>query len=288
MSIKKRKNKMAQKSNPNSFQKKTQLISEFGNTDNSFEYSTLLKESQSIQTVLRSFFEKKRCLLKNCFVIVNNDKSFLTVFISFFILKRSLKFKGANVKNKLSKVNDRKTVLPFAQKLLNVLTIFGYPSSKRLILQNLNKVVLKRQKTLFFSSHNLLKKNLDLFKKEVYFDSGLMLFCLLSTSRKTAFLMSKFIAYFFKMLHRTPKINKFLFFLTKFVENSNQVRFNNFRVKGLKIQIKGRFRGAPRSKIRIFSRGSIPLQTITSNIDYSLTHVQTSYGIFSIKVWLFE
>jgi hypothetical protein len=115
-----------------------------------------------------------------------------------------------------------------------------------------------------------------------------MLICLLNTTKKTSFLISKFIAYFFRMFHRTKKINKFLLFITKFVESVHYLSLKNNYLKGLKVQIKGRFRGVPRSKIRVFSKGSIPLQTITKNINYSLTHVQTSYGIFSVKVWVFE
>lgn len=277
---------MGQKSNPNSFQKSPQLFFKYGDSSNILEYSTLFKENFVISTALKFFFGKKRCLVKNCFIIINNEKSFMTIFVSFFILKRSLKFKLNSIKKQ--KLKNRKTILPFAQKFLNVLNRFGYFSSKRLVFQNLNKVALKQQKTFFSLSHSLLKKKLDLFKKELYFDSGLLLICLLTTTKRTSFLISKFISYFFKIYHRSQKINKFLFFLTKFVENTNQLEFKNKYIKGLKIQIKGRFKGAPRSKIRLFSRGSIPLQTITSNIDYSLAHVQTSYGIFSIKVWIFE
>lgn len=276
---------MGQKSNPNSFQKNTLKSFKCGDNSNILEYSILFKENFSISTILKFFFQKKKCLIKKCFIIVNNEKSFMTVFVSFFVLKRAGRFKLNKAKN--TSISN-KSILPFAQKFLNVLNKFGYLSSKRLVLQNLNKVALKQQRSFFFSSNNVLKKKLDLFKKEIYFNSGLMLICLLNTTKKTSFLISKFIAYFFKMFHRTQKINKFLFFLTKFVESINKIGLKNNFVKGLKIQIKGRFKGAPRSKIRIFSKGSVPLQTITSNIDYSLAHVQTSYGIFSIKVWVFE
>jgi hypothetical protein len=101
-------------------------------------------------------------------------------------------------------------------------------------------------------------------------------------------LLSKYIAKYFKLLHRTRKINKFLLFLTRFVELTGSVSFNNLKVKGLKIQIKGRFNGAPRSKKRVFEKGRVPLQTVSSKINYSLTHINTSYGVFSVKVWIYE
>jgi len=44
----------------------------------------------------------------------------------------------------------------------------------------------------------------------------------------------------------------------------------------------------PRTQTRLFEKGSIPLQTISTKINYSLTHINTSYGVFSVKVWVFE
>jgi len=76
--------------------------------------------------------------------------------------------------------------------------------------------------------------------------------------------------------------------LSRFVENTDCTKFKDSRIKGLKIQIKGRFNGVPRTQTRLFEKGCIPLQTISSKINYSLTHINTSYGIFSVKVWIFE
>ena len=59
-------------------------------------------------------------------------------------------------------------------------------------------------------------------------------------------------------------------------------------LKGIKIQIKGRFRGSSRTKIRVFEAGSIPLQTVSMNIKYSQVHVSSSYGVFGVKVWMLE
>jgi hypothetical protein len=126
-----------------------------------------------------------------------------------------------------------------------------------------------------------------MFSKEIYFESGLFLFCLMNTTKNTSSLIAKFIARFFKIFHRTKKINKFLLFLGKFVENVGLTDFEG-QVKGLKIQIVGRFRGAPRTRTKIFEKGRIPLQTVSNDINYSLTHVHTSFGVFGIKVWIFE
>jgi hypothetical protein len=274
---------MGQKSNPNSFQLSNKTAITSGSNHNTIEYSTLLKEHLNVSSNLISFFEKNSCLVKDCFFVINNEKSFVTLFINFFVLKRSKSLKHSG---NLSVVDS--DVSLFVQKFFNILSKFGYFSSKRLVLQNLNKIAFKYQKTFFSGEHLFLKKELSMFSKEIYFESGLFLFCLMNTTKNTSSLIAKFIARFFKIFHRTKKINKFLLFLLKFIENVNNLRFQNNKIKGLKIQIKGRFKGAPRSKVRTFSKGRIPLQTISSHINYSLTHINTSYGIFGVKVWVFE
>ena len=138
----------------------------------------------------------------------DKEKSFLTVFINFLVVKRvqksrfSLNAKGDGVKIDL-----------IVHKFFNVLSNFGYKSSKRLVLQNLNAIALRNQKTFFSREHLRIKKELNLFSKEIYFETGLFLFCLMQTTKKTSLLFSKFIARFFRIFHRTKKINKFLYCL---------------------------------------------------------------------------
>jgi hypothetical protein len=273
---------MAQKSNPNSFQKNIKGFNFSGNSLHSSEYSFLLKEYLTVSANLTAFFEKNNCIVKDCLFTLSNEKSFITLFISFLVLKHPKSVKRNNSSS------DKQTKISFvAQNFFSVLSKFGYLSSKRLVLQNLNKVALKHQKTFFSNENFQIKKELSFFNKEIYYEPGILLFCLMNTTKNSSFLISKFVSRFFKVFHRTKKLNKFLSFLSKFVESSDLVGFKG-QVKGLKIQISGRFRGDPRTQTKIFEKGRIPLQTISNNINYSLTHVHTSYGVFGIKVWIFE
>jgi len=77
---------MGQKSNPNSFQLSKKANNVFSSSFNSLEYSNFLKDYLSISSNLISFFEKNNCLVKDCHIMLNNDKSFLTIFISFLVL----------------------------------------------------------------------------------------------------------------------------------------------------------------------------------------------------------
>jgi hypothetical protein len=177
---------------------------------------------------------------------------------------------------------------PISQQFFKALTAFGYNASKRLIIQNLNKVAVNHQKKVFLKEHTEISKKLQNFRNEPYFTSGLMLFCLINTTKNTTLLFAKFIAKFFKVFHRTRKINKFLRFLFEFIDNIFLSKSKHMKVKGLKVRIKGRFSGAPRSKVRVFEKGQIPLQTIQYKVTYELIHIHTSYGVFGVKVWLFE
>jgi hypothetical protein len=274
---------MGQKSNPNSFQQSVNLIKTNGSYTNSLEYATLTKDYLSIRLSLSFFFEKSNIIIKDCFFILNNEKSFATLFISFLVLKRFKKSK--NLTNLASFTSKETPLNLLVQKVFTILSKFGYLSSKRLVFQNLNKLALTQQRTFFLGQHTNLKKKLNKFSKEIFFEPGIFLFCLMNTTKQTSPLISKFIARFFKIFHRSKKLNKFLSFLYLFVDS---IKPELGSVKGLKIQIKGRFNAVPRSKIMVFEKGSIPLQTISTSINYSLTHINTSYGVFGVKVWIFE
>lgn len=276
---------MGQKSNPNSFVIKKKKTVIFGGTSYKGEYAALLKDHNSISSNLVFLFEKNKCFVKNCFLIRNNEKAFTTIFISFLVWKKRKTIKK-NFKRNLTVTSKDSQVL--TQSLFSALDKIGHTSSKRLIIQNLNKVSSNHQKKKFLKGHTEITKKLQNYRTEPYFNSGLALFCLMNTTKNNSLLFAKFIAKFFKIFHRTRKINKFLRFLLEFVDNISSEKSKNTRIKGLKISIKGRFSGAPRSKVRVFEKGQIPLQTFKHDINYALTHCHTSYGVFGIKVWIFE
>lgn len=63
---------------------------------------------------------------------------------------------------------------------------------------------------------------------------------------------------------------------------------NEKKVKGIKIRVSGRLGGAEIARSESTSSGSIPLQTIRSNIDYAQAEAHTSYGIVGVKVWVYN
>lgn len=59
------------------------------------------------------------------------------------------------------------------------------------------------------------------------------------------------------------------------------------RAKGIKIKISGRLNGADIARSEMVSNGSIPLQTLRSDISYALAEANTTYGAIGVKVWIY-
>jgi len=90
------------------------------------------------------------------------------------------------------------------------------------------------------------------------------------------------------------KHNRFLFFLkviftaiVKDLSNSiNEVPSSS--IKGIKFIINGKLQGKTRADSRCIQVGSVPIQTITKNVDFSRLHVYTLYGAFGLKMWVYR
>ena len=59
------------------------------------------------------------------------------------------------------------------------------------------------------------------------------------------------------------------------------------RAKGIKIKVSGRLNGAEIARNESAAQGSIPLQTLRSNISYALAEAKTTYGVIGVKVWIY-
>lgn len=63
---------------------------------------------------------------------------------------------------------------------------------------------------------------------------------------------------------------------------------SNKEVKGVKINLAGRLDGAEIARAEHMEEGSLPLQTIRANIDYSKLTAHTTFGTVGIKVWIYK
>lgn len=59
------------------------------------------------------------------------------------------------------------------------------------------------------------------------------------------------------------------------------------KAKGIKVRVSGRLGGAEIARSEVISSGSIPLQTLRSDVSYALAEAHTTYGIVGVKVWIY-
>jgi small subunit ribosomal protein S3 len=57
--------------------------------------------------------------------------------------------------------------------------------------------------------------------------------------------------------------------------------------KGVRIQCSGRLGGAEMARCETQKRGSIPLQSLQSNVAYGYAIARTTYGTIGVKVWVY-
>jgi len=134
------------------------------------------------------------------------------------------------------------------------------------ILQKSNFIVERLAGSLFVRRYNLL---VDIIK----------VVALLMCNKCSAMMFLTFLGYLFRFLPKN-KHNKFLFF----VKGLLIALVSHSYLKGGRFEIGGRLLGKPRAnKAKLFA-GSVPLQSLSSNIEFSKIHVYTLYGAFGLKL----
>ena len=59
-------------------------------------------------------------------------------------------------------------------------------------------------------------------------------------------------------------------------------------IKGVKIEMSGRLGGAEMSRREWSAKGTIPLHTLRSDVDFARATAFTTYGTLGVKVWLYK
>ncbi len=59
-------------------------------------------------------------------------------------------------------------------------------------------------------------------------------------------------------------------------------------IKGIKVELNGRLGGAEMSRREWLSKGTLPLHTLRSDIDFARATAYTTYGTLGVKVWLYK
>jgi ribosomal protein S3 len=148
--------------------------------------------------------------------------------------------------------------------------------NKKLVILKKKQIVLKKKQKL-----TILRK----YNQNKFFKEGINILVTSIAIKNPSKLLACFIATQIKTL-------KFHNFFIRFIKNTltllnNKVFFSTIR--GIKINIKGRFNGNSRAENRsIWVSNLPPLLAQKSNIDYFKKISYTINGTFGIKLWVYQ
>ena len=126
-------------------------------------------------------------------------------------------------------------------------------------------------------------KSLQKFRNTPFFKEGVELLFHVAYNSNSANLLAKFIVSQLKKIKRQKFFFSFLNQTLTVLLNSNLSQ-----VKGVKMIVRGRLNGAPRAKQKIIIIGDVPVQSISTKLDYSQATAHNSNGSYGIKIWVVE
>lgn len=295
--------------------KKANLISLRKKVVNNFKIfennSKLLIKKIQFLKVFIFFLQKKGIWVFKSHIYINKSicKIYLNIFIStkkiFFYKKSTVLLLGNNkyakyLNNKKSikqhslyLKNKKDSILKF-NKLSLIVSYFYKKLSFFLNIESLNKK-LKKKYLMYFYFRTIKYKTL-LFQRRfyLYFDTikimALFYQKLIHTSY-FLFTLSTILKYLSKKLH-----TKFLLFVEILIYS---LVYNAFRkdrrakdavgvLKGIKFKLNGKIKGKMRATSHLIKYGNIPNQSIDLNIEYSMIHTYTRYGVFGMQAWVYK
>jgi small subunit ribosomal protein S3 len=152
-----------------------------------------------------------------------------------------------------------------------------------LILKDINKTnAIKYRKKK--NNLNPIKQRiaqLRRFKNLIFYKDGINIISNIILHKQPSNVLAEFIA---SILKRLKQPNSFFIFLKRTLDLFINQPLS--KIGGIKILINGRIKKSPRSKTAKIFSGSIPLQTINSNIEHYQTTAYTKKGTLGVKVWV--
>jgi hypothetical protein len=160
-----------------------------------------------------------------------------------------------------------------------------------LLEYHLSSFLADKKKIQFFIidlSSKILKSSkqaLPIFKsnliKNKNITSALVSIGLLSNFWPSALLFARVFSFFFKKSFEHQRFLDFTDNLFSFLYNLESSNF-----QGIRLEIRGRLNGSDRTKARVISQGSLPLQSLTRiQLNYGFANSVTSYGNCGIRIF---
>ena len=144
----------------------------------------------------------------------------------------------------------------------------------------LNKINVNRQgRSLLRQPFFIERRN----KRLGPFLQDFVLLVLIALITRNFKVLLKFINYQTQMLAKSKRQVPFIRLLIRLISNLGG---SLVKIKGLRIQFKGRFDRWNRTKSIIYTSGSIPFQRKDIDIEYGSSHGQVQKGIYGIRLWV--
>lgn len=236
---------------------------------------------------LKKVFEKKKIFLTNSILNFSGNQSILNLYLFF----RAQKIKIYKRKRKRIQKNLKKKVFSLLwYKNLNFLKI----NFIVLVFTNLTKNFKKTKHyvqilCLLFKGFKNINKILFPRRFMFFIDFLQLTVLYIYTKINTNFYLY-ILSQIFKILLK-KRHNRFVVFvnnLFKTIIFHSSVLKTKLKIKGVKFILSGRIGAKPRAKVKYFQVGSTPIQTIQKHITFSKIHIYTIYGIFGIKLWVYQ
>jgi ribosomal protein S3 len=202
-------------------------------------------------------------------------------------LKNSYRFRRDKILEFYKKTKQsyysNKLVIQFLKSLTEYLNISGY-FTVSLTCKHINKNLITQ---LNKKNSKIIKRvipQLRRYQNSSYFKDGLNILFQSMVNKQSQKLIAEYIAL------ELSKLKKHSFFF-RFIQTALTLLYKQefSRIYGIKIQIKGRINGTPRSKKKTISIGkSIKNLSIFYNINYHESTAFTKNGSLGVKVWLSE
>ena len=246
-------------------------------TINSTNLKVSLHIIELLKIVRRSFL-KKQVFLVDYFVSNNLNTLEFHLFV-FFRTRKLVSYKKTALKTGLKKNNlyFLKLLNCFKNIKLKKFNIKIFVLNKLKILSYKNKkLVIQMYKKFKYFKLKLFNKNFNLFFDFIKISS---LFLVKKIQLSTVlYMLSLIFCFLRKRAHST-----FLFFLKTYLSFILLVQKQAF--SGFKFLIFGKISGKSRASFKRIQVGSVSVQSIRDNIEYSKLHVFTRYGVFGFKLW---
>lgn len=249
----------------------TNFIKKKSNTKNFYQFWAYLQKLKKVKTKRRfSRFLRFNTKLKNNYKIIRNTN------LEFYKKTHSDFFNTSTSYN-------NKFINKFTETLNKYLNLNKY-FTVSLTCKQINKSLLS----------NLNKKNNKFIKRVVsqlrryqnnsYYTDGLNLLFQCIKNKQSHKLIAEYIA---RELGKLKRHSLFFRFVTAALTLFYRQDFSE--MYGIKIQIKGRINGNPRSKKKLISVGrSIQNQSLLNNVNYYESTAFTKNGSFGVKTWVSE